>query len=67
MLGNPSKGPFPIGDLGFVYAVFVGIVAAGDLHAAQFFLDVRARDVKARNPVDHVDGQAEAVDLVAYR
>ena len=32
-----------------------------------FLLDVRAGHLQCRNAVDHVDGQAEAVDLVLDR
>ena len=37
-----SVGPAPGGDIGFVYAVFKGVVSALDLHVAELFLGVPA-------------------------
>ena len=52
---------------GLVDAVFVGVVLTLDLHVAELLLDVPAGDAERGHAVDDVDGQAEAVDLVADR
>ena len=57
-------GPPPVTRFGLVDAVFVGVVAAVDLHVAQFFLHVGAGHLQARHAVDDVDGETETVDLV---
>lgn len=51
-------------DFRQVGAVLVGVVAAGELFVTEFLLGMGAGDPDLRDPVDHVDGQAEAVDLV---
>ena len=44
--------------------MLVGVVLAFDLHVAQYFFGVGARHLQRRDPIDHVDRQAEAIDLV---
>ena len=44
--------------------MLVRIVAAPDLQIAKLLLRVRSRNAQPRDAVDHVDRQAETVDLV---
>src|SRR6266511_3237563 len=60
-----ASRPCPLIGLGLVDTVLVGVALAVDLHVAQLLLDVRAGHVQARDPIDDVDREAEAVDLVA--
>src|SRR5262249_31991971 len=64
--GSPDVAlwPGPLIDLGLVHTELVGVVLAVDLHVAQLLLDVGAAYLKTRHPIDDVDGDAEAVDLV---
>src|SRR5262245_31607482 len=60
-----SLAPGPLIGFRLVDTVLVGVALAVDLHVAQLLLDVRARDPQARDAIDDVDGETEAVDLVA--
>src|ERR1017187_8333640 len=56
--------PLPISHFFFVDAFPMSIIDALDDLVLQPFLDVSANGVQAWNPVDDIDGQIEAVDLV---
>src|SRR4029450_603472 len=60
----PRSWPRPLIALRLVNSVLVGIALAVDLHVAQLLLDMRAGDPQARYPIDDVDRETEAVDLV---
>ena len=57
-------GPGPLIDFGLVHSVLVRVVLTVDLCVTHLLLDVRAGHPEARDPIDDVAGEAEAVDLV---
>src|SRR5437667_8203594 len=57
-------GPGPLVDLRLVDPVLIGVLLALDLRVAQLLLGVGPHPLQGRHPIDDVDGQAEAVDLV---
>src|SRR5208337_5665398 len=57
-------GPRPRGNIRLIYAVLVRVVQALNLDVAELFLGVSADPLKSRHAIDHVSGQAVAVDLV---
>src|SRR6266436_1420917 len=59
------KGPFPIRELGRVYAELVGMLFTRDLLVDEGLTHARAGDMETGHPVDGVDGQAEAIGLIA--
>src|SRR5262245_52678333 len=66
--GTPAWGrPGPPIDLRLVDAVLVCESLALDLLVAELLLGVRAAGAQRRHPVDRVDREAEAVDLVLDR
>ena len=56
--------PLPLVDLGVIDAMLVSVVLALDLQIAELLFCVSADPLQLRHAVDHVDGQAEAIDLV---
>lgn len=44
--------------------MLIGIVLALDLHVAELFLGVGTGYLERGYPVDHIDGEAEPVDLI---
>ncbi len=61
---SESSGPFPGADFWFVYAFGVGVVDAVDDLVFEPFLHVGADGREARDTVDDVDGDVEAIDLI---
>ncbi len=59
--------PFPVANFFFVDAFGVSVVDALDDLVLQPFLDVRADGAQARNAIDDVDRQIEAIDLIEDR
>ena len=59
--------PFPVADFFFVDAFGVRVVDAVDDLVFQPFFDVGADGAQARNAVDDIDRQVEAVDLIEDR
>src|SRR6476659_6152082 len=59
------KGPFPICDLGRIYTELVGMLFTRDLLVEQSLAHAGAGDTETGHPVDGVDGQAEAIGLIA--
>ena len=59
-----SIRPAPIDNLRHVNAVLVGIMTACYLPVPELLLGMGAGDMQTRHPVDHVDCQAETVNLV---
>src|SRR5881394_2235512 len=57
-------GPLPLVDLGLVGAELISIGLRLDLHVPQLLLSVGSGNLQLRNAVNHVDRQAESVDLV---
>ena len=51
----------------FVYSVLVCVFQALELHIAQFFFRVSPSHIQSGNPVDHIDSQTEAIDLILNR
>src|SRR5438477_10986296 len=62
-----SPRPSPLIELWHIYAMFVRVVLALNLHIAQHFFGVSARHFQRGHPVDNVDGQAKTIDLVLNR
>src|SRR5215469_6618660 len=60
-------GPGPRGDVWFVDPVFVRVVHALNLLIAELLLGMATDLLEFRNPIDSVNRQAEAVDLIFYR
>src|SRR5258705_552211 len=58
------KGPFPIRDLGRVYAELVSMLFTRDPLVNESLAHAGARDTETGHPVDGVDGQTEAVSLI---
>ena len=59
------KGPFPIRDLWRIYTELVGMLFTRDLLVEQSLAHAGAGDTETGHPVDGVDGQAEAIGLIA--
>ena len=57
--------PLPVPDLGLVDSLGVGVFNTLDDLRLQPFFEMCSRTLKLWDPVDDVDGQVEAVDLVA--
>ena len=60
-------GPVPVLDFGFVYAFGVRVGDAFDDLRFEPLLEMSTRALEARNAVDYIDGEREAIDLVANR
>src|SRR6266403_4839650 len=58
-------GPLPIGNVWLIDAELVGVIFAGDLLVEQGLANTGAGDAETGYPIDSVNGQAEAVSLVA--
>src|SRR3954451_6005663 len=68
LLGLPLRlrcWPPPVPYFGFVYAFRVSVVDAFNDLSLQPFLDVCARTLQPRHPVDHVDSKSESIHLVS--
>ena len=65
--GGPSvaESPAPVVDLRCIHAVGVGVAAVFLDLVLHPLLDVGSAGAEALDPVDHIDHQVEAVDLVA--
>jgi hypothetical protein len=57
--------PLPIRDLWRIYAELPGVIFTRDLLVEQDLASARSDDAETRHAVDRVDGQSEAVGLVA--
>src|SRR5262249_23431509 len=57
--------PLPIPNLRRIHAELVGVIFTCDLLVQQGLASARPGDAETRHAVDRVDGQAEAVGLVA--
>src|SRR5271165_415891 len=60
-----SIGPLPGRDVGPVYADSISVLFARDPLVDQFIAEAGGADAQAGDPVDGVNGQGEAVGLVA--
>ena len=66
LLDEQEMGPFSIVNLGLVESFVVRVGdAVGNLTFEPVF-DMRTSGLQSRNPVNDVDGEVEAVHLIAY-
>src|SRR5215510_2770605 len=59
------KWPLPIRDVGPIDAELVGVLFTGDLLVEEGLASVGACGAEPRDPVNRIDGKAEAVGLIA--
>ena len=59
--------PSPVGDILRIHAVLMGVGPVGQNCLLHALLDVGSAGAQARNPVDHISNQVEAVDLIIHR
>src|SRR6478672_7935453 len=65
--GYRSERQFPIDDVGGIDSLGVGVVPALDLLVQQRFARMRSARPQEGHPVDRVDREREAVDLILDR
>src|SRR5215831_3814122 len=59
------KWPLPICDVGTIHAELVGVLFTRDLLVDEGLANAGAGYTESGHPVDGIDGQAEAVGLIA--
>ena len=59
------KRPLPVRDFRRIHPELPGVVLTGDLLVEQGLASARSGDVETRHAVDRVNGEAEAVGLIA--
>jgi hypothetical protein len=62
---NRLERPLPIADFRRIHAKLPGVMLTCDLLVEQSLASARSGDVETRHAVDRVDGEAEAVGLIA--